>query len=155
VNQPATPLSLWPWQRRFIYFAIGGLTVSGFAWLILKALTPNSDYALPPYHESMQGLIKIHVAFGLVGLIALGMVCAVHIPTGWRLRRNRLTGIGNIVCWSLLIASGYLLWYASEGKVKLFSSWIHWGGGVFLPLVFMGHLIKSKRLKARDTASRV
>ena len=53
------------------------------------------------------------MAAAMAILIAFGSVLAVHVPTGWSLRRNLASGVGMLTSMALLTITGWLLYYAS------------------------------------------
>ena len=68
--------------------------------------------------------------------------------SGIERHKNRASGSLNLLVFGVLTLTGYALWYASEGGLKQWSVWLHWGLGGVLPLVLIAHIILGRRARA-------
>ena len=144
------PVRLARWQLQAVYASFGLLSASGLLWLALHALALTNasadGMALPSPAKAWA--MRVHAASAMLALIALGTVLPVHVCSAWHRRRNRLSGCLNLLVFGVLSLTGYALWYASEGGLKQWSAWLHWGLGVVLPLVLLVHVVWGQRTRA-------
>jgi len=70
-------------------------------------------------------LLKLHGGAAMVFLVLLGTLLRVHIPSGWRSGRNRLSGAGLAGLNLLLIATGWALYHLGSESVRPSLSAVH------------------------------
>lgn len=132
-------LSLPPRLRWAFYLAIAILFGTGAAWWLVQlatdgeALTSGTRALLP-------WLLKVHGAAAMFALVIVGVIYPLHITRGWRLRRNRFWGVVLSVATILLVATAYLLYYASGEGLRAAASSIHLWVGLFLPVIIVWHI---------------
>lgn len=144
---PHGPILLPRWQRWLVWGSMGLLTLSGLAWLGLQwAGSPGGD-ELPSGTSGQLWCIRVHAAAALLALLALGSLLPLHIRTAWRARRNRASGVLNLVTLALLVITGYALWYASEGAFRQGSAWLHWSLGCAVPLALLVHVLSGRHAR--------
>ena len=146
------PVRLQRWQLQTVYWSFGLLSASGLLWLALHGLallaTPLSPDDLPLPSPAKAWALRVHAASAMAALIALGSVLPLHVRTAWHRHTNRASGSLNLLVFGVLTLTGYALWYASEGGLKQWSVWLHWGLGGVLPLVLIAHIILGRRARA-------
>lgn len=139
------PLRLPRWQLQVVYWSFGLLSASGLLWLAIHGLAlmdaPQDHDGLPLPTPAKAWAMRLHAASALAAFLALGSLLPVHVRIGWLRHRNRASGTVNLLSFSLLALTGYALWYASEGFWKEWSTWVHWGFGVAMPLALVAHVI--------------
>jgi 4-amino-4-deoxy-L-arabinose transferase-like glycosyltransferase len=137
------------WQTWLLSLSGTGLWLSGAAWLLLH------------YYGQVQGefglemnlaeplAMKVHGLVMIPALLGLGGLFVAHIPKGWHHRGQRVAGsiLGAILI--VLIASGYLLYYAGGEDLRAWTSLIHWAIGLGLPVVFVWHYVQGRRAHKR------
>jgi hypothetical protein len=68
---------------------------------------------------------------------------------GWRVRRNQLSGVLNLVGLALLVLTAYMLGYTPEGSWRQAAVWVHWGLGGVLPAVLMVHIVMGRGRRSK------
>jgi hypothetical protein len=120
----ANPLRRW--QRRTLSAAAWALLLTGLAWFPVHYLWGAGAGELPSPAEPW--LMRVHGLGVLVGLFALGVAAADHVPRGWRMGLQRASGAALCAAWALLAASGWALSYATP------EAWRPWVGGAHAAL---------------------
>jgi hypothetical protein len=75
--------------------------------------------------------------------LLLGAVMPVHIKSGWKSKRNRISGSLMIAVMALLLVSGLFLYYGADTREA--ALWVHWVIGCGLVLLFPAHYLLGKR----------
>jgi hypothetical protein len=78
-------------------------------------------------------------------LMLLGALVSLHVRHGWRMRRNRITGSLMAACNAVLILTAFGLYYFGSDTVRSWTSDIHIGAGLFLPVLFCVHVLIGRR----------
>lgn len=91
--------------------------------------------------------LRVHGAAAMGVLVLLGYVVAKHVGPAWRSGRNRFSGGVMVLIHLLLIATGYLLYYAGAESWREWSSAVHIALGTALPLVLLGHIWGGRRTR--------
>ena len=126
-----------PRAYRLMLYATGAVLVgTGAAWAWLHSLV-DERVALP----AIAWLMKIHGAAAMLSLVLLGSVLFQHIGAGWRLARNRSSGVAILALSALLAVTGYLLYYAGDERVRSFASLLHLAVGAIAPLLLAVHVL--------------
>lgn len=118
------------WQRRAVYLTVVLLTISGLAWLVahffLRPVTEFGESVSPFEPWSM----KLHGAVAMALLFLLGSMLNNHIRRGLRARRNRGTGWSMVAITTVLVLTGYGLYYLAGESSRPLWSWGHWVIGI-------------------------
>jgi len=130
-----------------VYTISLGLWLTGAVWLIAHYFLVNEAEFGPLPHPLEFWSIAAHGAFGFASLWLLGVMWSVHIPAGWRSTRRRWSGSVMFGVVTLLIASGYLLYYLGNAEVISVVAALHWAIGLACPALFLLH--RFSREKAR------
>ena len=77
----------------------------------------------------------------MVTLLLLGALLPLHMQRAWRRGRNRLTAIVMLATNCLLIVTSFGLYYASSELLRPWTSNIHIGIGLCLPVLFFVHVL--------------
>lgn len=131
------------WQRWTFWWVAGLCLCSGLGYLL------GHEFVLGPKWWSHRNMLSIHGVFAGLMLFVLGTIATGHIRVGWMLRRNRLTGVGNVLAMILLALTGWGLYYGSE-EVRDFAVWLHWVVGLVLVGLLCLHL-KPRSIGSIDT----
>jgi len=122
--------------RYFLYFVLALLFLSGAVWAYFNYLLPASlDFA-----ASKSWALKIHGAAAMVILVLIGMLLNGHVKFAWRARRNRVNGVLFLTTFGILTLTGYGLYYAGSERLRMWTSWIHLGLGLVLPVLLIAHI---------------
>jgi putative flippase GtrA len=130
--------------RFTVYGIFGALVVTGAGWTFAQAKLDD-----PGWEHLPSLLMKIHGAAAMGALILLGYLFN-HVKIGWRMKKNRSSGLSVVFVYLFLIISGYGLYYASDEYLRaLISRWHTWIGFGTLALlalhVLIGRAIRKKR----------
>ncbi|MBC7369086.1 MAG: hypothetical protein H7343_20130 [Undibacterium sp.] len=147
------PLRLSPRLRAWTYSAFGVLFASGAAWWLLQQTKPAESELGLRAHVASTWLLRLHGAAAMLVLVILGLLLSVHVARGWQARKNRFSGVSMLALCALLIASGWLLYYASGETVRAGASVVHIGAGFILPILLVLHIVigRSTRRPAATT----
>ena len=131
-------------QRLFTHLTFFSLLFSGIVWLIFNFYL---DFDSPLRFLNMWNL-KLHgiSAFGF--LISFGMILSTHISFNWHVKKNRrISGIILVIIFSMLILSGYFLYYSGSDVIRDFCSYSHWILGLICSILFTIHFLKKSKAK--------
>lgn len=137
------------WQIMLLTISGALLWLSGAAWLLLHYYGQvQGEFGvetnpLEPWFLRLHGLVLIPALLGFGGLFI------VHMPKGWKDVSQRVAGIALTVVFSVLILSGYMLYYVGDEAVRDWTSIIHWVIGLALPAVFVWHYIGRSKAKVK------
>lgn len=142
--------------RRVLTYAVGlGLWLSGIAWLVFHYFLRTKTEFGPAENPLTYWWLAAHGLFAFATLWLFGLLWGQHIVGAWKTKRHRISGVTLFALLTVLIASGYLLYYAGGDKTQAVVAVIHWGLGLALPLPFLIHRIgKSLPLLKRQTDRR-
>jgi hypothetical protein len=125
-----------------VYGSAAVLSLSGVAWLICHYLLRAPG---PAPHPAEVWWMRLHGAALLGFLVVLGTVMPAHILYGWRHRMNRGSGIPVLILATVLIVTGYGLYYLVADDWRSWTSAAHWIAGVVSIAVVTLHAILGKR----------
>ena len=124
-------------QRYFLYAVLALLFISGAAWAYWNDLvSAPGDFET----DAKSWALKVHGAAGMAILVLIGMLLNGHVRFAWRAHRNRGNGILFLATFAVLTVTGYGLYYAGGERLQAWTSWIHLGVGLALPLVLGLHI---------------
>jgi hypothetical protein len=136
----STPTNRLTARARLLINATGlGLWLSGGVWLTLHYFLVRNGAFGPEHSAAEPWWMKIHGAFGFMALWTGGFLWRAHVVKGWRQNRKRWSGGVLIGIIFVLIASGYLLYYAGEDGPRAVISMTHWIIGLGLALAYLIH----------------
>jgi hypothetical protein len=131
-------------QRYFLYIVLALLFVSGAVWAYWNYFTASpGDFETGAKSWAM----KIHGAAAMVILVMIGMLLNGHVRFAWRARRNRKNGSIFLTAFSVLIITGYGLYYAGGERLRTGMSWIHLAVGLALPILLLVHILLGRRTR--------
>lgn len=110
------------------------LLLTGIAWAWFHYLV-DERLAVP----ANALLMKIHGAAAMIVLLLLGALLP-HIAGGWRLQRNRWSGIALLSLNGLMVLTGYFLYYAGDDALRSGASVLHLVLGAILAILLPAHL---------------
>lgn len=82
------------------------------------------------------------VAFGLAAVV--GALWSLHMRSGWRRRRQRISGalLGGALC--VLAASAVGVYYIGDERASAVAAFVHVGAGLFATAVFGWHWMRGR-----------
>jgi hypothetical protein len=128
-------LRLNPAFRFGVYAAIVALFATGVVWLVADQLKNSSENDI--WQQIAAKALMLHGAAAM--LMLLGALFPLHIPRGWRARKNRMTGTLMVTTNAALITE-FGLYYAGSETVRPWVSDIHIGAGIILPALLIVHI---------------
>jgi hypothetical protein len=132
------------WQRYFLYAVLALLFVSGVAWSYWNYFIASpGDFEM----TAKAWAIRIHGAAAMAILVLVGMLLSGHVRFAWRVRRNRANGSLFLGAFGILTITGYGLYYAGGETLRAWTSWIHVGVGLALPLFLILHIWLGRRTR--------
>lgn len=135
---------LRPRLRALFYAVFAVLFASGAGWWILHTwMARSSEFGSEP-NPMEPWFLKVHGAVAMIALVLLGVLYPVHIKRGWHARHNRTSGLGVIVVCLVLIATGYLLYYAGGETARAVASCTHLWLGLALPAIIAVHIWRGR-----------
>jgi hypothetical protein len=138
-------------HRRSLYAVGGALLLSGLAWAVLHYLPRRLGIDEQLARGDAALLMKLHGAAAMLALLLLGALRVRHLVHGWKLARNRWTGVSLAAATATLIVSGYLLYYLGDEALRAYASWIHLAVGAFLPMPIALHVLRGRVDRARSS----
>lgn len=82
------------------------------------------------------------VAFGLTAMV--GALWSVHMRSGWRRRRQRISGLLLGSALALLVASAVAVYYIGDDRLAAAAAFLHLGAGLAATAVFVWHWIRGR-----------
>lgn len=137
------------WQIWLLALSGIGLWLSGSGWLLLHYFGQKEGEFGPEMNPIEPWMMKAHGLLLIPALLGIGGMFIAHIPKGWAHRRQRIAGVALCAVLAVLIASGYMLYYVGDEDLRNWTSLIHWGFGMGLPVVFLWHYINGLRARRR------
>jgi uncharacterized membrane protein YbjE (DUF340 family) len=139
-----TLMRIDPQFRRAIYAAFAVLFVTGGVWLIADALKESKEF----WQQMAANLLMVHGGAAMVTLMLLGALIPLHLRRAWRARKNRVTGTVMATFNIVLIVTAFGLYYSGSDVVRLWTSRVHYGLGLMLPVLFLIHVVSGRRATA-------
>jgi cytochrome b561 len=138
-------LRLNPAFRFGVYAAVVALFVTGIVWLVADQLKNSSDNDV--WQQITANALMLHGAAAMLMLMLLGALFPLHIPRGWRARRNRILGAFMFVVNALLVVTAFGLYYAGSEALRPWMSDIHISAGISLPALLVLHVWRGRSLR--------
>ena len=112
--------------------------VSGVLYLLVH------EFEIAPFAIKNHSILIAHSVTAYLFVMLFGAVMPVHIKSGWKSKRNRISGSLMVAVMSLLIISGLFLYYAVDMREA--ALWVHWVIGCGLVLLFPAHYLLGRRV---------
>ena len=141
-------LRLSPRRRQSLYAVFGAAWVTGILWLVFHYfLMRQSEFGSEP-HPLEAWWLRLHGACAFAALWIGGMLWAVHIRPALGRPGKRSSGLLLLGMLAILMATGYLLYYAADDGLRDGVRWAHWLTGVLLAVVLGIHVIRARVKRA-------
>lgn len=122
--------------------------ITGAAWAWLHYLIRPVD-DLASHSAAEPWMMKLHGAGAMAILFVLGTLLPGHIRFAWHARRNRPNGILLVFVLTILVVSGYGLYYFGNEHLRSWTSWSHLAVGLILPAIIILHIWSGRRSAAQ------
>ena len=130
--------------RRTVYLVLIGLWSTGALWLVLHYfLTQQGEFGPAP-NPFEHPMLAAHGFFAFATLWLFGLLWDRHIAVACDRGLRRSTGVVLVALAFILIASGYLLYYAGSDDVRAKVALIHEAVGLAALLPFLLHRFKKR-----------
>ena len=131
--------------RRWLTYGIGfGLWASGSAWLVFHYVLKVKSPFGPAENPLTHWWLAAHGLFAFASLWLFGLLWGQHIVGAWKSGRHRVTGSVLFAILAVLIATGYLLYYAGGDETQTITAVLHWGIGLAVPVPFLLHRFRKR-----------
>jgi hypothetical protein len=130
--------------RWALYAVCAVLFVTGAGWLLADAWKESADV----WQEVAANLLMVHGGAAMIALMLLGALVPLHLRRAWRAKRNRVTGTAMASVNAILIITAFGLYYFGSDVVRPWTSRIHYGLGLALPLLGLVHVLWGRRTAA-------
>ncbi len=144
MTPPRRPMNLPRWQELAVYISGAILLFTGIAWLILDTWVRTEGEFGPEHHPAEHWILIAHGIGAYAFLLILGALIPVHIPLGWRQKRNRVTGVTVLVVCAILSVTALGLYYVGEDVARSSVSLIHWLVGVAAAGILLIHVTRGR-----------
>jgi hypothetical protein len=136
-------------HKRALYGICAVLWLSGAYWLYVFYFAGGiaelgSSSPVPAL------LPELHGAAAMAFLLAFGALLPQHVPSGWRQKRQRPTGLLLVLVCAILVLTGWGLYYFSEEALRAATRLIHSILGILLPLAMGAHVWRVRRRSRLD-----
>ncbi len=123
--------------RGALYGVFGILWVSGAAWLVAHLAFPEQTSFGPAPNPWEPAILRIHGWVAAAGVFLLGWITSRHIVDRWPIHRRRPSGLFLSALGTLLVLTGYALYYTTDRLHGLASTTheILGGAGIFLAVI--------------------
>lgn len=145
------PGKMSPAQRKAVYAVTGIAWLSGALWLLFHYfLRGTSDFGPAP-NPLEHWWLRLHGLAAFAFLWLCGILWTRHVRPVLDRPKRRPSGYLLLGLLSILIASGYLLYYAGDETLRDYVSIAHWICGLALVLPLAWHVMRAKpRVAASD-----
>jgi len=125
------------WQKTAVYCTTVMVGLSGLFWFVVHDVLANEPGDL------IRLLLTLHGVSAYALLVAIGSLLPIHVRSGWRRRRNLVTGLTVITLTAVLGVTALVLYYGDE-DLQQPAKWLHLAFGFAFFVVFPAHaLVKS------------
>lgn len=141
---PRRPHRLTALQEGMVYAAVGGLGVTGVAWLILHNFVRAAGEFGSTQSPFERPMLVLHGCLSFAFLFILGAIFERHVRAAWNFKANRVTGIALLSLLGLCAVTAAGLYYLASDQVRAAASVAHWGAGLATLLVLTFHAVARK-----------
>lgn len=136
-------MRLGRWHRRLVLAALVIVAASGTLWFVLH------DAMNQEPGELLRDLLIAHGVASFAAAVALGSLLSLHVPVGYRQKRNVVSGVLLLSAMLLLLVTALFLYYGSEetrAGARLIHLVVGFAAMVGVPL----HMIQGRRKSRLD-----
>jgi hypothetical protein len=139
---------------RLLWSCLAALFISGLL-LAPVTLEMRLEWEVPPWSlfGSRIWLGASHAAFAFVFMGLVGALSVLHIRSGWRRKRNIVSGLLVLTIFALLAVTALGVYYLGDERLAMWTGVAHLVLGLIAPLPFAQHYFHGWRLRAEATSS--
>ena len=128
--------------------ASGAMWISGVIWLVLHNFARTEGKFGIVSHPLEPVMLQVHGFILIPALLSLGGIVFGHIGSGWRYKKNKISGLLMLSSFAILIGTGYVLYYTGSDLIRQASSLAHWIIGLAAPALFVKHAVIRAKLNS-------
>ena len=132
-------------EQRLVYLICMLVWITGALWLFFHHFLRQPGEFGDNAHPLEAWWMKLHGLTAFAFLWLAGLLWGLHVKRAWPLRQRRWSGSGVFIIGGVLIATGYLLYYAGNETLRAGSSLLHWTFGLASPLLLAVHVLWHRR----------
>lgn len=136
-------------QKFAIYGVCAVLWASGALWLVCHYFLQRSGPFGPTPNPAERWLMALHGASAFAALWLGGWLWRAHITPWWHRHKRRNSGNALIGFGTVLIVSGWLLYYANDDALRRYAATTHWLLGLAFAVPLLVHGVRSARHRSR------
>jgi hypothetical protein len=138
-------------QRGWVYLIMGALWLSGCIWLCLdQFFTVRGPFGKTP-HPWQAPLVLLHGVIAISSMYLLGWISARHATHSWIRRQRRISGGVLSSFLTVLIVSGFALFFVSDDQWQRIAAVIHEVSGLALtPIAIQHWFLRQRNQAARE-----
>ena len=132
-----------------IHVSFSLLYASGLLYFIFDRFIKIQTSLGTENNPNSHAVLEVHAIVGLWFIALMGYMLRAHIEPGWRVNRNRGSGLGLFIPFLILCATVPGLYYLADERMRAGTAFVHTylGLAAILPLLF--HLWAAKRTRRR------
>lgn len=88
-----------------------------------------------------------HTTMGFLVLALIGAVLAIHVRIGWRVKLNRISGVGLLALFAIMLLTGLGMFYVGGLTLSRACSIVHLGAGILSAFLLGWHIFKGLRMR--------
>lgn len=136
-------------MRRAIYIVFAAVWTTGVLWLLFHYfMMRNGDFGVEP-HPLEAWWLRLHGLCAFAVLWIGGWLWAAHARPALAFANRRRSGVAICAFFTILAASGYLLYYANDDALHDVVRLVHWIVGLALVVPFVAHALRTSRPRKR------
>lgn len=134
-----------------LFWWIAGLVLATGLFLVPGVLEMKLDLSVPWRLDGDQRLwvAAAHLVVTLALVAVVGALWSVHMLRGWRMKRNRLSGVLMVSLLTVLALSAVGIYYFGDEIASKWASLIHTGLGLIIGVVVWLHVLIGRAPKRR------
>jgi hypothetical protein len=134
-------------QRWLVYATSALLVITGLAWAFVHYFGDAAGVDSRAALALTALMMRLHGGAAMAALIAIGTLLPHHVPSGWTAKVNRKSGVTMLVVASVLVLSGYLLYYTGDETYRQLASYLHLGAGLAFAAFLIFHIANRRERK--------
>jgi hypothetical protein len=135
-------------QRIAVYLVMGGVWVTGCAWLILDRFFAARGPFGATLHPWQPGMLLLHALIGILSVYLLGWVSARHALRWWRWGHRRRSGGAFAFSLAVLTVSGFALFFLVDDESQHVTALTHDVVGLLITGLAIQHWFFAKVRRA-------
>lgn len=141
-------------QRAAIFAVVGGLWLTGCAWLVLDQWFSRTGAFGPAPHPWQPPMLLAHGLASIGATFLFGWIADRHVLRWWSLHRRRWSGSMLAAFLTVLGITGFALFFLTDDRWQRAAALAHDALGVAVTVFAVQHWFFASRRDMRSAASR-